>query len=184
MNILQRTLIAGAVIVGAFASHVIGQTRAETVTSHYGARASVSPKYAARFQGLIRDLEAHGAAIRFMGGYRSGVCGQASKHPCGMALDICQLSRGVVDRACHLPGRREVSAIASRHRLFSGGDWCSSDYGHFEAGGSVACGHSWASHGGYHEGSSFGRASGRAGGHAGARVEASAWRGPGSSDFH
>jgi hypothetical protein len=82
--------------------------------------------------------------IKFMGGIRRGRCSRSSKHPCGMALDVCQLGRGSVDPRCSLPGRSEMSAIARRHDLFSGGDWCSSDYGHVEAGGSTACGHRWA----------------------------------------
>jgi hypothetical protein len=50
------------------------------------------------------------------------------------------LGRGRVDSRCHLPARRAVSDLAHKHNLFSGGDWCASDYGHFEAGGSTACG--------------------------------------------
>lgn len=123
--------------------------RAETITSSAGAHAQVSSRYASQFRALIAALEHAGASIKFMGGIRPGYCGQASKHPCGMALDVCQLSRGVVDARCHLPGRSALSAIAARVGLFSGGDWCNSDYGHVEAGGSVACGRSWASlHGG------------------------------------
>ena len=118
---------------------------AANLRSKAGATATVAPRYAARFQAFIDDLERHGAVVRFMGGIRPGRCSQASKHPCGMALDVCQLRRGVVDRRCRLPGRREIGTLARRHRLFSGGDWCDSDYGHVEAGGSVACGHSWAS---------------------------------------
>jgi hypothetical protein len=115
------------------------------VVSRSGARASVSASYASQFQGLINDLEAYGARITFMGGYRAGVCSlPAHKHPCGMALDICQLARGVVDGRCNLPNHQELSRLAQAHGLFSGGDWCNDDYGHVEAGGSVACGHGWA----------------------------------------
>ena len=108
-----------------------------------GATARVSPKYARAFQGFIDDLEAGGASLRFLGGYRAGKCWQGSKHPCGMALDYCQYARGVVDKRCNLPGRAVVAQIAARHGLFEGGQWCNNDYGHVEAGGSTACGKSW-----------------------------------------
>jgi hypothetical protein len=56
-------------------------------------------------------------------------------------LDICQLSRGRVDSRCHLPGRQAVAAIANRHGLFEGGQWCHSDYGHAQVGVTAeACG--------------------------------------------
>lgn len=119
--------------------HCAGQVR-----SSFGATACVSPKYQVAFQGFINDLEAAGATIRFLGGIRGGRCGQANKHPCGMAMDYCQLARGVVDRRCNLPGKSTVASLAARHGLFEGGQWCNSDYGHVEAGGSAACGQSWA----------------------------------------
>ena len=63
-----------------------------------------------RFQAYIDDLENnHGARVLFMGGIRPGHCSPSSEHPCGKALDVCQLRRGVVDSRCNLPGRR-VSA--------------------------------------------------------------------------
>lgn len=113
------------------------------VHSKTGASATVASRYAPAFQALIDDLEAHGAVIKFMGGYRSGQCGQASKHPCGMALDICQYARDVVDRRCGL-SRMVVAELAAKHGLFSGGLWCNPDFGHVEAGGSAECGQSWA----------------------------------------
>ncbi len=110
------------------------------VRSHKtNAHARVSPRFAPRFQAYINDLEAHGAVIRFMGGYRKGRCSTRHMHPCGQALDVCQLKRGVVDRRCHLPSRRSIAAIAARHGLFEGGRWCDSDYGHAQIGGN-ACG--------------------------------------------
>jgi hypothetical protein len=45
------------------------------------------------------------------------------------ALDVSQLSRGVVDRRCNLPGRVALGRIAASHGLFEGGRWCNSDYG-------------------------------------------------------
>lgn len=118
-------------------------TNAGLVISHKtGAKAHVSPKYAAAFQAFINDLENnHGSTIKFMGGYRKGPCHQGSKHPCGMALDYCQYARGIVDQRCNLPGRVIVAQVAKAHGLFEGGQWCNSDYGHVEAGGSASCGH-------------------------------------------
>ena len=96
-----------------------------------GARARVSVAYAARFQAYIDDLEKnYGARVLFMGGLRPGRCAAESEHPCGKALDVCQLGRGVVDPRCNLPGRVVLSQIAAAHGLFEGGRWCQSDYGH------------------------------------------------------
>jgi hypothetical protein len=96
-----------------------------------GARARVGVAYAARFQAYIDDIENnHGARVLFMGGVRPGRCSPASEHPCGKALDVCQLRRGVVDQRCNLPGRVALGRIAASHGLFEGGRWCDSDYGH------------------------------------------------------
>jgi len=101
------------------------------VSSKTGARARVGVAYAARFQAYIDDLENnHGARVLFMGGIRPGRCSPASEHPCGKALDVCQLRRGVVDRRCNLPTLVTLGRIASSHGLFEGGRWCNSDYGH------------------------------------------------------
>lgn len=113
-----------------------------TVRSHKtGATAQVGSAYASRFQGYIDDLETQGAIVYFMGGIRRGHCWSGGLHPCGKALDVCQLSRGRVDPKCHLPGRSAIAAIAARHDLFEGGQWCSSDYGHAQVGMTAeACG--------------------------------------------
>jgi hypothetical protein len=96
-----------------------------------GARAHVGVAYAARFQAYIDDIENnHGARVLFMGGIRPGRCLPSSEHPCGKALDVCQLRRGVVDRRCNLPDRVALGRIAASHGLFEGGRWCNSDYGH------------------------------------------------------
>ena len=96
-----------------------------------GARARVGVAYAARFQAYIDDLEKnYGARVLFMGGLRPGRCAAESEHPCGKALDVCQLRRGVVDPRCNLPGRLVLGQIAAAHGLFEGGRWCHSDYGH------------------------------------------------------
>lgn len=97
-----------------------------------GATARVGESHAARFQAYVDDVEAHGGAVKFMGGIRRGRCSEASKHPCGRALDVCQLSRGVVDARCHLPSPVELERIAARHGLVEGGRWCHTDYGHVE----------------------------------------------------
>ena len=100
-----------------------------------GARARVGIAHAARFQAYIDDLESnHSARIFFMGGIRPGRCSSSRMHPCGKALDVCQLRRGVVDPRCHLPPRRTLAQIASSHGLFEGGRWCNSDYGHVQLG--------------------------------------------------
>jgi hypothetical protein len=72
----------------------------------------------------------HGARVLFMGGIRPGRCSSESEHPCGKALDVCQLRQGAVDPRCNLPGRVALGQIAARHGLFEGGRWCHSDYGH------------------------------------------------------
>jgi hypothetical protein len=100
-----------------------------------GARARVGIAHAERFQAYIDDLEKnHGARVLFMGGVRPGHCAPYSMHPCGRALDVCQLRRGVVDARCHLPPRRTLAQIAAAHGLFEGGRWCNSDYGHAQLG--------------------------------------------------
>lgn len=100
-----------------------------------GATARVALRYVGVFQAYIDDLEAHGAAVYYMGGIRRGHCSNASQHPCGSALDVCQDWRGHVSAArdCHLPRPQEMAAIAARHGLEEGGIWCHSDYGHAQA---------------------------------------------------
>jgi len=113
------------------------------ISKKTGAKAHVGASHAAAFQAYIDDLEAHGAAVRFMGGIRRGKCWSGGMHPCGKALDVCQLSRGRVDGRCHLPGRQAIASIAAQHGLFEGGQWCHSDYGHAQVGESAAaCGSS------------------------------------------
>ena len=108
-----------------------GDKLAGIVASATGAHARVGVAYAARFQAYIDDLEKnYGARVLFMGGIRRGQCSIASEHPCGKALDVCQLRRGVVDARCNLPCRVTLGQIAAKHGLFEGGRWCNSDYGH------------------------------------------------------
>lgn len=111
------------------------------VSKKTGATARVGAQYAAAFQAYVDDLENGGAAVHFMGGIRRGSCSNRHMHPCGRALDVCQLSRGRVDRRCNLPGPAVAAAMAEKHGLFEGGRWCHSDYGHVQAGVSAAaCG--------------------------------------------
>ena len=119
-----------------------GNTAGLVVSHKTGARARVGVAYAGRFQAYIDDLENnHGARVLFMGGIRPGRCSPESQHPCGKALDVCQISRGGVDRRCNLPDRATLAQIASAHGLFEGGRWCHSDYGHAQVGvTAAACG--------------------------------------------
>lgn len=112
------------------------------VVSHKtGAHATVGAAYASKFQAYIDKLEQGGATVYFMGGIRHGRCWSGGLHPCGKALDVCQLSRGRVDSKCHLPSRARIAQIAESVGLFEGGQWCNSDYGHAQVGVSAAaCG--------------------------------------------
>lgn len=117
------------------ASHAKANAAGIVVSGKTGARARVAVAYAARFQAYIDDLETnHGARVAFIGGIRPGRCATSSLHPCGRALDVCQLRRGVVDARCRLPPRRQLAQIAASHGLFEGGRWCDSDYGHVQLG--------------------------------------------------
>jgi len=112
------------------------------ISSKTGARARVGIAYAARFQAYINDLEKnYGARVLFMGGIRPGRCLPQSQHPCGKALDVCQLGWGKVDARCNLPDRVTLGRIAAAHGLFEGGRWCHSDYGHAQTSvTAAACG--------------------------------------------
>ena len=120
-----------------------GNAAGFVISSRTGARARVGTRYAARFQAYIDDLENnHGARVLFMGGIRPGSCSRSSEHPCGKALDVCQLRRGVVDPRCKLPERIALGRIAASHGLFEGGRWSNSDYGHAQIDVTPACGES------------------------------------------
>jgi len=120
-----------------------GNAAGFVISSKTGARARVGIRYVAQFQAYIDDLENnHGARVLFMGGIRPGGCSPSSEHPCGKALDVCQLRRGVVDSRCKLPKRATLGQIAARHGLFEGGRWCNSDYGHAQVGVTRSCGES------------------------------------------
>ena len=120
-----------------------GNAASFVISSKTGARARVGIRYVARFQAYIDDLKNnHGARVLFMGGIRPGGCSPSSEHPCGKALDVCQLRRGVVDSRCKLPGRAALAQIAASHGLFEGGRWCNSDYGHAQVSVTRSCGES------------------------------------------
>lgn len=107
-----------------------------TIASSAGRTAKVGARHAAQFQALVRDLEAMGYRIDFMGGWRaSGSCRGCDAHPAGRALDINQKRRNVVTK----PLPADVDAIAARHGLCHGRIWSNPDAGHFEvASGSAA----------------------------------------------
>ena len=116
-----------------------GNPAGVVISRKTNARARVGVAYAGRFQAYIDDLENnYGARVLFMGGIRRGQCSPSSEHPCGKALDVCQLRRGVVDPRCKLPGRTTLGQIAAAHGLFEGGRWCNSDYGHAQVGVTAA----------------------------------------------
>lgn len=119
-----------------------GNTAGLVISSKTRARARVGVAYAARFQAYIDDLENnHGARVLFMNGIRPGRCLPESQHPCGKALDVCQLGWGKVDPRCNLPDRVTLGRIAAAHGLFEGGRWCHSDYGHAQTSvTAAACG--------------------------------------------
>jgi hypothetical protein len=119
-----------------------GNPAGVVISRKTNARARVGIAYAGRFQAYIDDLENnYGARVLFMGGIRRGQCSPSSEHPCGKALDVCQLRRGVVDPRCKLPARITLGQIAAAHGLFEGGRWCNSDYGHAQVGVTAgACG--------------------------------------------
>ena len=128
-------------IAAAIIAALVSSAQAGVVHSKFGAKATVGDAYTAKFQAYIDDLESNGAVIRFMGGIRRGKCSSRHMHPCGRAIDICQLGRGRVDHRCKLPSRSVIAGIAARHGLFEGGQWCNNDYGHAQAGVSAAaCG--------------------------------------------
>jgi hypothetical protein len=144
-DLIKTTKAATAPTAGTGALDANGNKAAGIiVSSKTGARAHVGVAYAARFQAYINDLENnYGARVLFMGGIRPGRCSPASEHPCGKALDVCQLRRGVVDARCNLPSRTVLGEIAAAHGLFEGGRWCHSDYGHAQIDvTAAACGES------------------------------------------
>lgn len=121
----------------------LGESGSIIMSPKTGSTARVARQYAGRFQAYVDDLEDHGARVLSMGGFRGhGPCTQRHKHRCGRALDVCQLSRGVVDARCHLPSPNEMRRIAAAHGLVEGGRWCHGDYGHAEvAPGAPLCAH-------------------------------------------
>ena len=99
-----------------------------------GATARVSPRFQPIAQAVVDDLEARGAVIKFMGGYRKGPCWSGGLHPCGLAIDLCQTGRGIVDRRCNLPSKAVEASVAAAHGALSGAIWCNGDRGHVQLG--------------------------------------------------
>jgi len=128
-------------ITQAGAKHYSNGNTGVVVSHKTGASARVGAAYATKFQAYIDDLEAAGAEIHALGGVRRGRCSSGHMHPCGKAIDVCQLRRGVVSSRCRLPDRNAIAVIAAKHGLFEGGQWCNHDYGHAQVGVSApACG--------------------------------------------
>lgn len=90
----------------------------------------VAPRAAGAFQGLVDEFERAGFHIPFIGGWRRHGSVRHSKHPAGLAIDICQTGRNRV--ACRMPPN--ATAIAARYGLVHGAVWRRPDAGHFEAG--------------------------------------------------
>ena len=109
-----------------------GDAGSGIVRSHRtGAIAHVGARFAHLFQAYVDDLEQnYGAIVKFMGGWRQGRCSSSSQHPCNKALDVCQTGRDRVDGRCLLPGRSTLIAVAAKHGLQEGGQWCHGDMGH------------------------------------------------------
>ena len=102
-----------------------------TISSKAGAKAKVNSSVKNNFVAFIEDFEATGGKILFMGGWRShGSCSRCVMHPRGLALDICQHARNVVDSRCRFP--RDATALAEKHGLDHGAKWNNKDTGHFE----------------------------------------------------
>jgi hypothetical protein len=107
--------------------------RAELVTinSKAGGNARVDSSVKDSFVAFIEDFEEAGGTILFMGGWRShGSCSRCLMHPRGLALDICQHARNVVDSRCRFPPN--ATALADKHGLYHGAQWNNKDTGHFE----------------------------------------------------
>ena len=122
---MTRAILAAIALVCALAN-----ADAATIRSKSGATAQVAGQWAHKFQCLVNKIDASGFHIKFMGGYRPGPCWSGGKHPCGMALDICQLSRDVT-----CPGfpRAASTKFALACGLFPGSLWKRNpDTGHFE----------------------------------------------------
>lgn len=108
---------------------LIASSQVNAGTLHAGrASARVADSATGAFRCLIGKLLGVGYHIDFMGGYRSGHCATASKHPCGTALDINQTARNRVTR--RLPPN--TNSMARSCGLFHGAEWRHADAGHFE----------------------------------------------------
>lgn len=98
-----------------------------------GAGALVQAQFLITVEGFCRDMIAAGYVPDGFGsvnGYRPyGTCAGCLMHPDGLALDFRQARRDVTE----IPmDRYTVSKIAEKNGMFSGGDWCGGDLGHFE----------------------------------------------------
>ena len=135
----RRALNSGTVIVLAVLTVTLvimlsaTSVRAELVTINSKAwgNAKVDSTVKNNFAAFIEDFEEAGGTILFMGGWRShGSCSRCLMHPRGLALNICQHARNVVDSRCRFP--RDATALAEKHGLDHGAKWNNKDTGHFE----------------------------------------------------
>jgi hypothetical protein len=129
------TAIVLAVLTITFFGIMLSATavRAElvTISSKAGGNARVDSSVKDSFVAFIEDFEEAGGTILFMGGWRShGSCSRCLMHPRGLALDICQHARNVVDSRCRFPPN--ATALADQHGLYHGAQWNNKDTGHFE----------------------------------------------------
>lgn len=112
-------------------------TKLRTIATPGGARLTVADEHAARFEGLLRDLEAAGYAVKGdqSGGYNPrNIAGTntPSHHAHGAAVDInwTDNPRGAAGKIDPTLARE----LAARHGLTWGGDWKNPDPMHFEVG--------------------------------------------------
>ncbi|MCF3933303.1 M15 family metallopeptidase [Acuticoccus sp. M5D2P5] len=134
----QSPSSGGGGIKGTMGAH--GQ-RLVPISTAGGLSAMVNAEHAARFQGLINDLEAQGYAIRSLGGYNNRkIAGTnvLSNHAFGNAIDINPGENPMGSKLItDMPAN--ISELAKKHGLGWGGNWTSKkDAMHFEASGGVS----------------------------------------------
>lgn len=115
--------------------------RLVSIKSASGLTATVNAEHAAKFQGLIDDLEAQGYAIRSLGGYNNrNIAGtnKLSNHAFGNAIDINPTENPMgPNLITDMPAN--VAELAKKHGLSWGGNWRSKkDAMHFEAPGGAS----------------------------------------------
>ncbi|ORE94042.1 Methyl-accepting chemotaxis protein [Stappia sp. 22II-S9-Z10] len=138
---------ASSAITGTMGAH--GQ-RLVSIRSASGLTATVNAEHAAKFQGLIDDLEAQGYAIRSLGGYNNRTIAGTNKlsnHAFGNAIDINPAENPMgPNLITDMPVN--IAELARKHGLSWGGNWQSKkDAMHFEAPGGGSDSHTPTSRG-------------------------------------